>query len=346
MAGDVQVMNPLTRHGWDAMLLARPDAGIFHTARWAAVLHDAYGYEPTYVGSIDDGGLSTLLPCMEIKSALTGRRGVSLPFTDYCETLASSVPDRRGLFGHLAEFGRRSGWESIELRDDGSVPDRAPCSSWHFLHTLELSADPDRLFARLRSSTRRNVRKALREGVSVETRTGIDAVRAFYHLHCLTRKRHGLPPQPFRFFRSLHDHVVSRDHGMVLIASHRDAPVAGAVFLHFNGKAVYKYGASDRRYLLLRPNDLIMWEAIRHYALRGFSSFSFGRTEPGNEGLREFKSGWGADERIVRYYTYDMTRGTFVAEKSSKTDFRRAIFTTLPVPVSRCIGRALYRHVG
>ena len=34
-------------------------------------------------------------------------------------------------------------------------------------------------------------------GVKIDFETGAEAVNAFYSLHCQTRRKHGLPPQPF-----------------------------------------------------------------------------------------------------------------------------------------------------
>ena len=90
-----------------------------------------------------------------------------------------------------------------------------------------------------------------------------DGVREFYRLNCLTRREHGLPPQPFRFFRTSPGACPGKRVRDPLLARHKEKAIAGAVFLHFAGKAIYKYGASDRRYQELRPNNLVFREGIR-----------------------------------------------------------------------------------
>ena len=45
----------------------------------------------------------------------------------------------------------------------------------------------------------------------------------------------------------------------------------------------------------MRPSDA-SWGCENDY-----STFDFGRTESGNEGLREFKRGWGTDETTLSY---------------------------------------------
>jgi len=69
-----------------------------------------------------------------------------------------------------------------------------------------------------------------------------------------------------------------------------------------------KYGASEKAYHHLRPNNLIMWEAIKWCAQNGFKTFSLGRTEPENEGLLQFKQGWGTTEKIIKEIGYFLHR--------------------------------------
>ena len=49
---------------------------------------------------------------MEVKSVLTGLRGVSLPFTDYCDPIAKEDNQFEGLLDSVIEFGKRRRWKS------------------------------------------------------------------------------------------------------------------------------------------------------------------------------------------------------------------------------------------
>jgi hypothetical protein len=89
-----------------------------------------------------------------------------------------------------------------------------------------------------------------------------------------------------------------------------------------------------------------MWAAIRRYAGEGVRSLCFGRTEPGNEGLRQFKSGWGADEQVINYYRYDLAANDFVPGRQTVSSRASQIFSSLPIAALKVIGGMLYRHVG
>jgi len=162
----------------------------------------------------------------------------------------------------------------------------------------------------------------------------------------LTRKMHGLPPQPSSFFRKVYQHIISKGHGFVALASHEGKTVAAAVYFNFGNKSLFKYGASDKRYQHIRPNNLIMWEAIKWYSQKGYTTLCFGRTEPENKGLRQFKAGWGAEERIVNYYKYDLIKEAYIKDSLKVRGFHNKVFTTMPMPLLRITGSLLYKHMG
>ncbi len=362
----IEVLNPLDRPDWDSMLLRAPGASFFHSSAWAKVLSESYGYTPQYFTMIEDGRLRSLVPMMEVNSHLTGKRGVSLPFTDYCDPILDGDISLHPLFNQMIEFGKARGWRYVELRDGSrTVP-----GSWlqvsgfttsnlqpatrnslvpfvtYLGHTLDLTKGEKRLYAGLRDSTRRNIKKAAAQGVKARIANDFGGVQEFFRLNCLTRKLHGLPPQPSFFFKKMYDWVISAEKGLVVLASHGGENIAGSVFFHFGGKAIFKYGASNRKYQEMRANNLVMWEAVRWFANKGFNSLCLGRTEPENEGLRQFKNGWGAEESQIQYFRYDLREGAFVPGKKKGEPPYAGLFRAIPVPVLNVIGSLFYRHMG
>jgi lipid II:glycine glycyltransferase (peptidoglycan interpeptide bridge formation enzyme) len=182
--------------------------------------------------------------------------------------------------------------------------------------------------------------------VEVKISDSLDSVKDFYRLNCVTRKRHGLPPQPFYFFENIYNHIISQNKGIVGLASYQKNIIAGAIYFHFGEKAVYKYGAWDRTHQQLRPNNLIMWRAIEWYARNGYRYLSFGRTELEDQGLIQFKSGWGTTEEQINYYRYDLKKGSFVSGSSKVTGFHNKIFRNIPIPILKKVGSILYKHIG
>lgn len=342
---NVEIINPIEYADWDAMLLEHEEASFFHTSAWAGVLSESYNYKPVYFTSIENGEIVSLIPLMEVKSFLTGNRGVSLPFTDHCDPICKDPVNLEEILNTVIEFGKTAGWKHIDLRGENAYYLGKPASESFFVHFLDLAQGKDRIFAGLRSSTRRNIKRAQKENLSISIQNSRESVEAFYRLNCETRKHHGLPPQPRYFFKKIFEQIIARDKGFVVLAYRQRRIIAGAVFFHFKNKAIYKYGASDRKYLDLRPNNLVMWKAIEWFAGNAFKSFSFGRTEPENQGLLQFKRGWGAKEKTLNYYKYDLGKDRFVSNQSgAKSSYK--FFKMLPLPILKFTGNVLYRHVG
>ncbi|MBC8094689.1 MAG: GNAT family N-acetyltransferase [Akkermansiaceae bacterium] len=344
----VQRESPLEQTDWNTRLSSFPGSGIFYTREWAAVLHDSYGFTPVYFCAKEKGRTVGLFPVMEVNSWLTGRRGVSLPFTDHCEPLERLDNSSGPLFQEILKHARSRQWKHWEWRGERGVAREftnfRPSLSF-FTHDLNLQRAPEILFNGFESSVRRALRKAEKSGVTVEVSRELSSVLEFYRLHCQTRKEHGLPPQPLAFFLNIHRHILSQDMGMVISARHENRIVASAMFFHFGTEAIYKFGASDASFQHTRANNLVMWEAIKGYALKGFKRLSFGRTSLNNEGLRRFKLGWGAEESQSRYYKFDFATNDFATDTDGTVGFHTRVFQALPAPWSRLVGSILYRHI-
>jgi hypothetical protein len=346
LAGDVDIrqMNPLENPEWDAWLGTNPSASFFHGRAWAAVLNDTYGFMPVYFTASRAGILSSLLPVMEVNSWLTGRRGVSLPFTDQCAPLLPDAGSFQTLFREALNYLRMRGWNYLECRGGRSLLGDAPPSATFFGHNLNLKGDESELFSRCDGSARQAVRKAERSGLTIEFSQNLDAVRTFYELHCKTRKRLGALPQPFIFFQNIYRQVLAKNQGWVVLARRDSVSVAGAVFFHLGNSAIFKYGASDDRFQPLRANNLVMWEAIKRYSRLGFATLDLGRTSLDNDGLRRFKLGWGTDEYRIDYLKFDRRHNHFVSKKGESPQWHSRVMRGLPAPFSRLIGAALYKH--
>ena len=337
-------INPLEISNWDALFSSRPDFSFFHGAAWARALTETYGFAPFYLATGAANVPESLLPLMEVDSWLTGRRGVALPFTDECAPLAADPSENEKLFQSAVAYGRERGWKYIECRGGRNLFGAVPAALSFYTHRLELVAEEEKLFGALESSVRRAIRKSQKDGVTVEISQELKAVRTFYRLQCETRKRHGLPPQPFNFFVNIHRHILSQNQGFVALASHRGRAVAASVYFHLGGRAIYKYGASDLAQQHLRANNLVMWEAIRWLAQHGARQLHFGKTALAHEGLRRFKLAWGTVEETLEYVKYDLRKNKFVTDTDAVSGWHNAIFRALPGFMSRAAGNLLYKH--
>jgi CelD/BcsL family acetyltransferase involved in cellulose biosynthesis len=323
---------------WRALVARSAPATPFHDPAWARVLATTYGLRACALLLDDETAGAPFL----IARGLTGRRvWVSLPYTDELAPLADTPEARARFVVSLAAFGGRADASRIDLRT--SVEELG----WHrdadaVLHELDLRGGAEAVHRGFsKSQVVRNIKRAGRECVTVHAATGVGGMRTFYALHERTRRRQGVPVQPWRFFAQLWEHVVAPGGGTVLIASHRTTPLAAAVFLHGNGTTIYKFGASDPSGWDRRPNHAIFWRAIQEACARGDVRMDFGRTDLGQDGLRAFKSGWGAQERPLVYSSLE-PRAVAGAEGLATRALAQVIRRG-PSWAGRGLGAALYR---
>jgi hypothetical protein len=139
--------------------------------------------------------------------------------------------------------------------------------------------------------------------------------------------------------RALWERMLEPGLGFVLLAYAGGVPIAGAVFLASDGTVIYKYSASKREAWSLRPNDLLLWTAIRWAIENDFRLFDFGRTPSSQHGLRAFKAGW-TDEHVLAYST--------IARRPSGMSLARwagvgSLVRHSPPWVARYLGELFYR---
>ncbi len=345
MPASVRVVDPDEIPEWDQLLEPFPESTFFHTREWAAILRSTYGFRPRYLLLGTPSSPRGLLPLMQVDSWLTGRRGVALPFSDTCSPLTLTAEALHELVAEARRQARDAAWKYLEIRGGLETLEGARPSTTFLGHTLPLLADEKHLFQQLDSASRRAIRKGNADSVSVEIQHSEEAMHEFCHLLALTRKRHGVPPQPDAFFKHLHRTMISPGKGCIVIARINRLAIAAGLYLEHKKKALYKFGGSDVRFQQHRGNNLVMWKAITEYARRGFESLDFGRTSLDNPGLRTFKLGWGAQERPISYFRHDCRTSAWTTVPDRSTNRLTPLFQNLPVGLSRALGTILYRHV-
>ena len=342
---EIKLVDPLTGSEWDQLVLSHRDATFFHSAAWARVLAKSYGHRPLYLHFSRCGELLALVPMMEVKSYFTGRRAVCLPFSDGCSPLLFNNCKPSVVAARLSLLALERSWKHFEIRGANGFELPVDLAVEYHGHALDLRQNAEDLLAGFSSSVRRAIRKAEASRLSVEVSRNPESVVEFYRLHVQTRRRHGLPPQPFLFFRNILNEVIRKGSGFVVRASLESRCVAAAIFLQFGRTAIYKFGASEPASQEMRGNNRVMWEGIRFLARGGCESLHFGRTSLTDVGLRRFKLGWGTAEELIRYFKWNAATGEWVGGCDHARGLHNMVFTKMPLAVNRLAGAILYPHL-
>ena len=113
----VYVVDPLRDTRWPSLLRRHPRATVFQAPAWLSALRRTYGYEAVVFTTCSPAEeLSNGWVFCRIHSWLTGRRMVSLPFSDHCDPLEDRSDAVREISFFLVEKARKENWNYIETR--------------------------------------------------------------------------------------------------------------------------------------------------------------------------------------------------------------------------------------
>jgi CelD/BcsL family acetyltransferase involved in cellulose biosynthesis len=342
MTMTVSLFDPLADTRWEDLLERHPCASVFHSRGWLEALRRTYGYEPVVLTATSRGRLKSGLVLCRIRT-LMSRRLVSLPFSDHCEPLVDSPHDLAALLQFLEAGIRDRRWSSFELRPRSLPLDGPQSAASYCLHTLDISRSPEQIFdAFHHSSTKRAIHRAERERLGYESGTSPRLLSSFYDLLRMTRRRHGLPPQPLAWFRNLV--ACLREKVTIHVADQDGAPIAGMLTLSFKKTMVYKYGGSDARQHRLGGMPYLFWRAIQDAKVHGIEELDLGRSDLDQAGLVRFKDHLGAARSMMTYYT-SPHRPAVHARPISRA-VRRLVVDHLPDAALDLTSRLLYKHLG
>ena len=154
---EVSALDPTCDPHWDRLAASHPDFTVFHSSAWMRVLSKTYGHKPLVLCWSSKGEPAAALPILEVASPLTGRRGVSLPFTDFCEPLFFGKCDPSIIFKDVRTLRRKAQLEA--LRDSRKADNRVSSPilihlSRTFIGSSQPCGDPLRQTSRVRLGVR------------------------------------------------------------------------------------------------------------------------------------------------------------------------------------------------
>ncbi len=323
---------------WERMVRDDPNSTLYHSNRWLSLLERTYRFE-MFVALLRSGSEVTAACVFARVGHPFARRFVALPFSDCCPPLATSAEARAELLRSLAHDRKRS----YEIRGtEGPLPwQTVTCfNSWR----IDYSFSKSHLYRNLSSNFRRNILKAQRAGVTIDRDCDLNSLERFRFLHEVTRRQHGLPVQPVRFFRILHQLFGGGNDLQIWTACLHGRDLAAIVLLHDGQTVHYKWSArADGD--VTGAGHLLLWNVIEAWADR-CKSLDLGRSDERNLGLSRFKREAGAVRNPLPYSFMPRAPREISAEIPSRIQGAVApLWRHLPVSAYRLLGNLIYRYL-
>lgn len=308
----LRVTRELDPELWREFLYNNPHAGIFHTPEMFAVFARTSGYEPGLWAALDAGGCPVALFAPVRIALLGGPMGLlTSRAVAYSGVACRCGRDEQAALSLLLQAYGRERSSSVlftELRNAAPVGCLQPTLDAHgYQHEdhlnfyINLTQPETALWGNIRSSARRNVRKAETMGVVVDEVTEPDGLGPAYEVLRAVYKRLQVPLPDISLFVAALE--VLRPAGMmhVFVARLDDTPIGALTLLIHQGVMTYWYTGTLREFSAFRPADLLVWHALKLGADSGCRLFDFGGGgRPDEEyGVRDFKAKFGGE--LVNY---------------------------------------------
>lgn len=134
----------------------------------------------------------------------------------------------------------------------------------------------DTILMSMRKTTRNLVRRAERDGVTIQSSSGLGAdFNEFIRLHDETRKRHHFTPYTNEFFKAEVEAFSARNECTVYTAWYEGECICASIHIHSNGETSYHHGASSSAHLKIPASYLLQWHAICDAVDRGDHVYNF-----------------------------------------------------------------------
>jgi len=263
---------------------AAPDRLVFQTREWMSFLVQSQGGLPVYARVLD--GPDVLGHFTGLLVRRWGVRILASPLpgstTDYLGFNLAEGADRQAAVRALPAFAKELRCAHVELRDRFLTSEQAQATGArtapYTLWSVDLSSPEDSLFAHMKNSVRTSVRKARREGVTIEKAEDLSFADDYMaQLADVFRKQGLVPTYGVDRVRALMEHLLPSGKLLLLRALDGDGRcIATGIFPGYRATAYFWGGASWRESQILQPNELIMWHAMLHWKREGATALELG----------------------------------------------------------------------
>lgn len=215
--------------------------------------------------------------------------------------MKAKTKSERALFFRMNPLIEDSKAQQDQFRRLGFVPAAIHAMDGELCWVLDLHPTEEELLAGMRKTTRYEVRRADKLGITISATKDSADLSHFFALYEETSKRHGFVKH--RGIQEEFELFAQKDRAVLYLAHHEGHVIAASIILFIPGQAIYHHSAStDTR---LPASYLLQWEAIKEAKKRGIKLYNFwGIADENNEkhpwrGITLFKKGFGG--RQIQY---------------------------------------------
>lgn len=292
---------------WDHLIKQNPDGGNLLQSSFFATQKRANGWVPRYMIYEAERSISALFLVKKVPSLgqlWYAPKGPGIATTEELHQVAAAnsafARQHRELFLFKTEPE-----VPAETNPPASLVPVAPVQPNVHTIIVDLTPSEDEIFAGFRQRARRSIRKAHKQGVTVETRPATDeTMRQMYRLYKETADRAGFYLRDYDYYEQFWGAAASAGYGSFHFAMMDGEAVAGVFVTYYGVEGLYKDGASSRMIGNTGAPYLLQWEVMKQLKAQGATRYDLHTTPPPTalddtshpkHGLGQFKSAFSKE---------------------------------------------------
>jgi len=260
---------------------------------WGAV-RSVDNWKPIYLAAENDGVVCGMMMVLVKKipyspySIMYCPKGPVWNYEDI-DTLAALLAHTRRIGAeHNAIFLRID----PNIREDAIVDGKDPFKSFGFIHLeqrwtfwnsprdvyrIDLTKinKADDHFNMMDRDTRRCIRKAAKEGVTIEPATRKSELEKFYKIFSEHSMARGFMIRGYEYQSKLWDEYVEKGNGRLFLAMYKGEMIGGLICIQFARKHLAMHMGTPYKYQKLQANYAYLWESIKWAKETGCVWYSF-----------------------------------------------------------------------
>jgi len=340
----------------DNYVLEHPGCSLYHLSAWRNSIVAAYQHRQLVLVARHGGVITGYLPLCLVETPLLGKKIVSLPFADYCGALADSAEISNTLLQRAAELLGDYQAKSLQIRSrqfdlhltNSVTPTQDQLEQLKIRMCVPLADSAEALLKSYKPKLRSQIKKAEKNGLTVQWSDDFAALQAFYQIYCRNMHRLGSPVHSFRWFEALWHQLKAVDAIRIALVRFGEVPVAAGVVITAKHQAWIPWASTLTEFNHLAPNMLMYWHIQANLADKGVKIFDMGRSTAG-EGTFRFKAQWGAEAEALYWFDYTKLQLEPVLLTGQSAGPLRKIaekvWPKLPFSVATTLGARLRKYI-
>jgi hypothetical protein len=305
---EIVVLSEQLEEKYNEFLLKYDKSLFYHSLKYRNFLKKIINGKDNYLIALENNDIKGVLPLFFIENKEHGRIYNSLPYygsnggvmSNNKEISLQLINEYKRIINLEESAGGTIIINPIDSQDYSTIENDFIDERISFWNDLSVLKSEEDLFNVIDSSTRRNIKKAKREGITVS----IDnhQIDFLYKTHVSNMEAIGGKPKTKDFFNLIDSSFISGDDYDIYIAKKDEKIIAGLLVFYFKNTVEYFVPVIVSEFREYQPLSLIIYQAFLESAKRGFRLWNWGGTWKSQDGVYRFKKKWGGKEINYTYY--------------------------------------------